>query len=278
MLRINIEDWELSGGGVNGVSYFHKTDPGMMLKFPNSDVSADVMQEELDASRTAYNMGVPTPEPGDIVTDGKRIGLMFHRVPDKISFAKAIGENPQKTDGYAHRYALMVKRLHGMKCDKSAVRNVKYMYRRAIMDNPFRDSDLKTKAVNLLDTLPDADTCIHGDLHFGNVISDGDKGYFIDMSDFCYGYPLFDLSMMPVLCMLSVVDKARFEYIFHCTSEQGIRFMHSFESEYFGPDASRSGIEKIMWPYCLLRMLYMEWESGRITPSPITDEAFKIFQ
>ncbi len=277
MLRVDIDDWVLSGGGVNGVSYFHKTDSGMMLKFPNADATEESMQKEIDVSQTAYDMGVPTPEPGCVVTDGKRFGQMFHRITDKMSYSKAAGLYPQNIPAYAHEYASIVKSLHRMRCDRTKMRNVKDLYRNAIEKNEFRDDMLKSKAVKLLETLPDADTCLHGDLHFGNVIFDGSKSYFIDMSDFCYGYPIFDLSMMRVLYKLAVSGPKRFNFLYHCTAEQCLEFIINFEREYFGPDYSQTEIDEIMKPYCALRVLYMEWEMGGIIPSPVSDDAFSIF-
>lgn len=278
MLRVDIDDWVLSGGGVNGVSYFHKTDPMMMLKFPNADVTEESMQKEIDISQTAYDMGVPTPKPGCVVTDGKRFGQMFHRVNGKISYAKAVGLYPQNIATYAHEYATMVKHLHSMKCDCAKVRNVKDLYRNAIVNDPFRDDDLKAKAIQLLGTMPDADTCLHGDLHFGNVISDGSSSYFIDISNFSYGFHLFDLSMMRVLYKLALSGPSKFDFLFHCTPEQCLEFIVDFEREYFGPDYSQTQIDETMRPYCALRVLYMEWESGSIVPPPVTDDVFGIFK
>ena len=35
----------------------------------------------------------------------------------------------------------------------------------------------KERALNFIDKSPDADTCLHGDLHIGNVITDGRRNF-----------------------------------------------------------------------------------------------------
>ena len=65
-IRISLKDYVLSGGGFNGESYFHRDDPTVMLKlyFPGK-----IQQplDEMTLSRKVYEMGIPTPEPGEYV-------------------------------------------------------------------------------------------------------------------------------------------------------------------------------------------------------------------
>ena len=84
-IRISLDDYVLSGGGANGESYDHKTDPSVMLKlyFPGK-----IQQplDEMKLARKVYDMGIPTPEPGDyVVTDDGRYGIRFKRIPGKKS-------------------------------------------------------------------------------------------------------------------------------------------------------------------------------------------------
>ena len=70
---IDLNDYVRSGEGANGASYNHKTDPNIMLKiyFRNFEAAA----KELELARKVYEMGIPTPEPGDLITDGERLGI-----------------------------------------------------------------------------------------------------------------------------------------------------------------------------------------------------------
>lgn len=77
---INIDDWMISGGGEAGVSYFHKTDPSLILKMDNRETTKAEVEESLETARIVYSLGIPTPEPGEVVkhlhsTKGSGTGL-----------------------------------------------------------------------------------------------------------------------------------------------------------------------------------------------------------
>ena len=82
--KINLSDFVLFGGGANGESYNHKQDPSLMLKlyFPGK------IQQPLDEmllARKVYEMGIPTPEPGEYVeTEDGRFGILFRRIEGKL--------------------------------------------------------------------------------------------------------------------------------------------------------------------------------------------------
>ena len=103
---------------------------------------------------------------------------------------------------------------------------------------------------------PDADTAIHGDLQFSNVIFAGDKRYFIDLGDFCYGHPLFDLGMVYLCSKLSSEDFIRETY--HMDKSTAIAFWDAFVPAYFGPDADPQAIEREVRIYAGLKTLIIE--------------------
>ena len=84
-IQISLSDYILSGGGFNGESYDHKTDPSVMLKlyFPGK-----IQQplDEMTLARKVYDLGIPTPEPGEyVVTEDGRYGIRFKRILGKKS-------------------------------------------------------------------------------------------------------------------------------------------------------------------------------------------------
>ena len=78
---IDLNDYIRTGEGANGDSFNHKTDSNIMLKmyFRNFEAA----EKELELARKVYDIGIPTPEPGDLVTDGKRMGVRFRRIEGK---------------------------------------------------------------------------------------------------------------------------------------------------------------------------------------------------
>ena len=191
MKKIDLNDWIESGRGGRGASFFHKDAPDYMLKFDNLLTDPSSMEEELWAASVAYSLGISTPEPGEVVTDGKRYGLTFRRIPDKVSYAHAIDDNPERLEELAKEFAVQTRKLHAIDADTTRMRNIKDIYRSLISRNTLHGPAIISHALELLDSLPEDRTCVHGDLHFGNIILSHGKSYFIDMGNFSYGCRLW---------------------------------------------------------------------------------------
>ena len=255
-LKISLDDYILSGGGANGESYDHKTDPSVMLKlyFPGK------IQQPLDEMRLArkvYESGIPTPEPGEyVVTEEGRYGIRFHRILGKISYSRATGDHPENVQQYAEEFAEMSLQLHATHVDTTQFESVKDRYYRLLAENPFFTVDEKYKLSHFIDSVPDTDTALHGDLQFSNAIFAGNERYFIDLGDFCYGNPLFDVGMVYLCCNLSNEDFIR--ETFHMEKATAIRFWEHFAPAYFGKERSLKEIDKEIRPFAGLKTLIIE--------------------
>lgn len=255
-IKITLNDYILSGGGANGESYDHKTDPSVMLKlyFPGK-----IQQplDEMKLARKVYDMGVPTPEPGDyVVTEDGRYGIRFHRILGKKSYSRATGDHPEMARQYAEEFAKMCLQLHATHIDTTQFENVKDRYRRLLSENPFFTADEKDKLIRFISSVPDEDTAIHGDLQFSNAIFVGEKRYFIDLGDFCYGNHLFDVGMVYVCCKLS--DESFIKETFHMDKATSIKFWESFALAYFGSNRSLKDIEAEVLPFAGLKTIIVE--------------------
>lgn len=272
---INIDDWMISGGGEAGVSYFHKTDPSLILKMDNRETTKAEVEESLETARIVYSLGIPTPEPGEVVFDGRRYGQVFHRIRNKASYARLTAEHPEMIPQLAHEYTEVVKHLHSTKGSGTGLRNIKKTYGSMIMSNTHRPKELLDKAVNLLNSLPDADTCVHGDLHFGNIIKADGRNYLIDIASFSYGHPYFDIAMMVAIHNLQSIRPEYHKELFHCTVEQSEQFWQCFIKEYFGESVTSEMVEQMVQPFLAVRMLTMESESGKPMPDPAIGRAIE---
>ena len=263
-LRISLNDYILTGGGANGESFMHRTDPTIMLKlyFPGK---IQQPYDEMILSRKVYDMGIPTPEPGEyVVTEEGRYGIRFRYINGKKSYSRATGDHPENTKQYAEEFAQMCLQLHSTHVDTTQFENVKERYHRLLALSPFFTSDEKEKLRRFIDNVPDADTAIHGDLQFSNAIFVGDKRYFIDLGDFCYGNPLFDVGMVYLSCNLSQEEFIR--ETFHMDKATAIKFWEHFAPAYFGEKRSLEEIEKEIRPYAALKTLIVERDTQRPMP------------
>lgn len=265
-ILIDLNDYERTGEGANGASYDHKTDKNIMLKmyFRNFDAA----KLELELARKVYAAGISTPEPGDLVTDGKTMGIRFRRIDGKKSYSRACGDNPDRIEEYAREFAQLCKKLHSVHVDTSQFENVKDRLYNMLAANPFFTDEQKRKIHDFIAAAPDADTAIHGDLQFSNGIFVEENGirtpYFIDLGDFCYGYPMFDIGMVYLCCFLN--EEAWTQEVFHMTNDMAKRFWYAFAPEYFGSDANLEEIEKTARVYAGLKTLIIERDTHRPMP------------
>ena len=265
-IKIDLNDYVRTGEGANGASYNHKTDSSIMLKmyFRNSEAA----QLELELAQKVYAMGIPSPEPGDLVTDGGRIGIRFRRLDGKKSYSRACGDNPERTEEYAREFARLCKKLHAVHVDTTQFENVKDRLYKMLAENPFFTPEQKEKIRAFIAAAPDTDTAIHGDLQFSNGIFVEKEGvrtpYFIDLGDFCYGYPMFDLGMVYLCCCLN--DESWTMEQYHMSNATARRFWDAFAPEYFGLDADLAEVEKTVRIYAGLKTLIVERDTHRPMP------------
>lgn len=268
-IKIHLSDYVLSGGGANGESFDHKSDPSIMLKlyFPGK------IQQPLDEmmlARKVYAMGIPTPEPGEyVVTDDGRYGIRFKRIIGKKSYSRATADEPEKVGQFAAEFAEMCLKLHSTKVDTSAFENVKDRYYRLLAENPFFTKSEKDKIAKFIADTPDENTAVHGDLQYSNAIFVGDKRYFIDLGDFCWGNHLFDVAMVYLCCCLS--DEAFIMETFHMPKSLSKRFWAEFAPVYFGAGRSLEDINEEIRSYAGLKTLIIERDTK--CPMPVFREA-----
>ena len=270
-IKISLDDYVLSGGGANGESFDHKTDPSVMLKlyFPGK-----IQQplDEMNLARKVYELGIPTPEPGEyVVTEDGRYGIRFRRILGKKSYSRATADNPEKVSEYASEFARMCKQLHATHIDPAGFENVKDRYYRLLEENPFFTVQEKDRIGKFIADTPDEDTAIHGDLQFSNAIFVGDKRYFIDLGDFCYGNHLFDLGMVYLCSNLS--PEPFILETFHMPKSLAIKFWQEFVPAYFGKDCPLGEVEDMIRPYAGLKTLIIERDMNQ--PMPVFRDALK---
>ena len=270
-IKIDLNDYIRTGEGANGASYNHKTDPSVMMKLYLRNFES--ARTELEMAKKVYAMGIPSPEPGDLVTDGERMGIRFRRIEGKKSYSRACGDNPEKTDEYAREFAQMCLKLHNTHVDKTLFEDVKKRQYKLLDENPFFTDEEKAKLRAFIAAAPDTDTAIHGDLQFSNGIfvdegpnGEGRQQYFIDLGDFCYGYPMFDLGMVYLCCKLN--EEAWTMEQYHMSNATAARFWDAFADAYFhspdcpiegcGPDADLEQIEQVVRVYAGLKTLLIE--------------------
>lgn len=256
---LDMNDYAQSGDGYTSITYNHK-DGRTMIKLYSDFAPSSVPGRELKVSSVLTEMGLRIPRAYRLVTDGSRIGVEFERIDPKRSFARAISEEPERLEYYAVEFAKMAKQLHETPCRTDVFPAAKDVFKSYVhAANEFND-DEKVKILAFIDSVPDVTTCLHGDLHIGNIITNEVENYWIDLADFRYGDPLFDIGMLYFVCN-------------RCSDEMSLRLYHIhdyqmkevwriFAREYFGVNTAEE-LEKLNLKAAKFAALMMVYFSTR---------------
>ena len=263
---IHLEDYELSGGGKLGESYIHRSDPDVLLKLYSTQLEQTGMEEYARACKV-FRAGVPCPEPGEMVrTEDGRLGILYRRIVGKMSYARALSEHPERLEEYAESFAKVCRELHSIRPEPGVFPTAKAQYKMEMERNPFLSTEERDGLLRFIDRLPDGDTAVHGDLHHGNVIFTEDgKQYFIDLSDFCTGSPLFDLGIL--MLHTNWLPEETERNLYHISQDISKAFWRAFVAAYFGAGTDLEEVQRMLRPYAFLRILVTE----RLIGSPLDE-------
>ena len=234
--QIDLNDWELQGEGAFGESYFSKTDSSIMLKLIKSGRNKDDFITEYENSRKIASVGFKTPAAIEMVEEPQsgRLGIIYEKVQEKVSFTRMIHDNPSDLPRIAQIHAEEAKKFHGINCDPSQFLCYKDSIREAIPRLfTFRKYKVILKAA--LELVPDSHGCLQHDFQPGNIVHSNKTGenYWIDMGDFGYGHYLFDIAILYMFTQI-LCKKKGLQQIFHMTEQQLRDYWVEFTAAYFG--------------------------------------------
>ena len=250
---IDMADYEQSGDGYTAVSYFHK-DGKKMMKLYAEFIPIDVPIRELQISRDIEFLGFRIPRALRLVTDGKKTGTEFERIVNKRSFARAISQEPENLPYYAEKFARLCKTLHSTKCNELRFSDSKERYLATVAAAKNFDDAQKARMTEFINNTPDTGTCLHGDLHIGNIVTNGKEDFWIDLADFGYGNPLFDLGTF--YYVMTQIPEELVQNLFHISKAQTAECWRIFAGEYFGDDYKGEETDLLVAPYAALTALY----------------------
>lgn len=241
---IDLSEWQEFGEGGIGVSYSHKYDDSVILKLNNESWPMQKAVDEFRHSKAVFDMGIPCPDVYEVVTDGKRYGFTCQRIKGKKSLSRLVSENPEKMEEYAAEFAALARELHSTPCNTDAVNDTLAIQKEYIDRCTLFSADVRAKLESIYaDFDRGAKTCLHGDLHIGNLIVAGDRKYWIDLGNFSFGDPLMDISNMYLIGYYLPTKMT--EDLFHMSMRTYRRFFKIFLRHYYGTTPDAALMEKI---------------------------------
>jgi anti-anti-sigma factor len=227
--EISIDGLELLSQGVCGECF--RLDAETVVKLYREGVAPEVAEQEKRYAKAAFVMGIPTAISYDVVSCGTRSGIVFELLNAEL-FSSVIRRDPGSIDLHARRLSDIAKLLHAGKGDRAILTDLKDRFRGYIrqIDDVLTPEETE-HMLDRLEAVPDADTCVHFDLHSSNIMVQGGELVIIDMGDFSIGSNMFDLGLIymiygvPELGMCRMATKIE--------TEDGLAFWNAFARHYF---------------------------------------------
>lgn len=254
--RINLDDYIQIGEGGTALTYTHK-DGLSLAKLYNPGFKADRAKAEFLTARAVFELGIPSPEPFRLITDGERSGAEYELIKNKRSYTRIISQKPERLEKISLKFARMAKELHAKQADTTRLHSYKQKMERFYHEKNMVPEDYKQRALQFLNTVPDTPRCLHGDLHIGNIITDGQRDLWIDLGEFAYGVPEWDLALLWTMCHNMPGD--RVEHIFHITHDTMMAHWDIFFPAYLGtsdPQAIHEATQRLL-PYYAAKVPYI---------------------
>ena len=244
--RINLDDYIQTGEGGTALTYTHK-DGLSLAKLYNPGFEADRAKAEFLTARAVFELGIPSPEPFRLITDGQRSGAEYELIKNKRSYTRIISQEPERLEEISLKFARMAKELHAKQADTTRLQSYKQRIANFYHEKDMVPEDYKQRVLQFLDTVPDTPRCLHGDLHIGNIITDGQRDLWIDLGEFAYGVPEWDLALLWTMCHNMPGD--RVEHIFHITHDTMQAHWDIFFPAYLGtndPQAIHEATQRLL--------------------------------
>ena len=191
MRKVSVKGLEKIGEGGNGIVY--RLDDDKIIKVSKETGDLAALQNELDTSKQAFLSGLPAAIVYDVVETEDGYGQIYEMLNASMMSA-VVRENPQDVGKYTELFALLAVQLHSTKYTGKELKSIKKEYKDAFsrIADYFEESEA-AEINRLIDSIPDRNTFIHGDLHMGNIMLQNDEPMLIDLGESGVGHPIFDL-------------------------------------------------------------------------------------
>ena len=188
---------DVSNAQVIGEGFFstvYRINKDTIVKVFKRTSDADQIERELRLAKQAFVLGIPTAISFDIVKAGGFLGVRFEML-DCISLKNDFKEHPELYDSLLERYVKLLKKINTTDCMDSAVPDMKAFYLKKVeVCKEALDEKHYNKCLDLIKSIPDRNTFVHGDCHFKNIMVQGEDFLLIDMDTLSRGHPIFELA------------------------------------------------------------------------------------
>lgn len=192
MRRLDISGCEQIAAGGQGKIYRINDETIVKVFCNNGIIPLSYVKEELDAAKAAFVAGVPTAISFDTVKCGDYYGIVYEMI-DSVTLSKAVVEEPERIGEFAKKYAAFIKDFQNIHVPAGKFRQARDIYKQKSQAlREWLTEDEFAVMQEIVDSIPETDTLIHGDPHSGNIMIKDGELMFIDMTEVCCGPACLD--------------------------------------------------------------------------------------
>ncbi len=241
---------------------YNSEDGDSMIKIYGSRVKKELVSQEKIVAREVFKFGIQTPLVGTLYENEDSVALDFERIPSKRSFSRIIADEPHRLEEISVLFAKKCKELHTKECNTKVFQDRTIYYRQSIVNCKELTDDEKIKAIEFVNSVPRKTTCLHGDMQLSNIIMTDNGVMWIDLSDFGYGNPMFDMGMWYFQARMNTEEIA--QHLYHFGLDTLKKVWDVFIKEYFGADTPEKAqkVDNQLSKFGALHMLYLGTEYG----------------
>ncbi len=242
MIReINIEEWELFGGGAEGEGYNNKKDSGLMLKLYNENTRDEVSVRDYNISKAVASLGLPTPEAYEIVTCNGRQGVIYERLQNKKSLNRIMADDYSQFDMCTSVMAEMLQEIHGKKVPEGLLPSCTEKWMQVAVGAKAKGLINEAQYEKMAGAYQKSDVpyAVFGDPNTSNVVISNGKPYIIDIGSFTYGASEYDMGML-AWGIVGSLDKKQIEETSHLKYEQNVEIKDMVLKKYLKTDSEEA--------------------------------------
>ncbi len=252
MRSISVTGCKKISSALNGV-ILQLSEDEMVKVFSNS-IPLEEIKKERNYAQAAMACGVPTLIPYDVVKCEQGYGIVYEKSEMK-SLAHIIFNNLDSLTDYARKLGSLMKDIHEYKVPEGKLPDIKSRYRQWIKDIDDPSDSKITIFNNLINSIPDSDNYVHGDINLNSVMVQDDELLFLDMSGSARGNTLFDLQTL--FASLVAIERTQNGY---CRKNFGIsgdscrKFWTIFFDTYMDHDQEKiKSMNELLLKYFILK-------------------------
>ena len=232
--RVSTDNCQIIGAGRSSTVY--QIDSETIIKKYDKHVPIEMIRKEMERARKAFDSGIPTAIPFEIVRADDSYGIIFERIVPGHTVGSTITEHAERFDEVAKKFTELLKQIHRTRIEEEnylpAEKDIWLNWVEGM--KPYYSEAELGFLREMVQSAPERNTMVHCDFHENNVLISENDLILIDMADIGYGHPIFDLAGGAFRAHVSTIPG---RHAHHGLSAKGMKsFWETVLRYYFGTE------------------------------------------